>query len=147
MNWMYDDGKVLKSFTDEMIPKDAIGFVYEMTCVIDGSVKKYIGKKNFYANVKTKLGKKTMPKDGRKKKYKRVKRFTYKNYYSSNEVLKNAHKEGIRITRTILKICYSKSELTYEEVKSQFIHEVLEDNRYLNSNILGKFYKKQLNEQ
>ena len=35
---------------------------------------------------------------------------------------------------------YNKKELTYLECKYQFILEVLEDKKYLNDNILGKFY-------
>ena len=45
------------------------------------------------------------------------------------------------IQRTILKICFSKTELTYQEVKHQFELGVLENDMYLNGNILGRFYK------
>ena len=64
-----------------------------------------------------------------------------KNFYSSNDILKAAHKAGILIKRYIVKICYSKTELTYYETKYQFNKEVLEKEEYLNGNILGKFYK------
>ena len=112
-----------------------------MTAIIDGKFVKYIGKKNFYADVKTKLGKKEMPTDKRLKQYKRVRKFTYKNYYSSNEVLKEHYNNDGKIERIIIEIAYSKIQLTYLEVKHQFINEVLEDESYLNNNILGKFYK------
>jgi hypothetical protein len=134
------DGKQIE-FTEEMIPENAVGFVYLMTAIVDGKFVKYIGKKNFYSDVKTKLGKKEMPTDRRLKQYKRVRKFTYKNYYSSNEVLKEHYKNDGKIERIIIEICYSKIELTYKEVKHQFINEVLEDESYLNNNILGKFYK------
>jgi hypothetical protein len=124
-----------------MIPEGAIGFIYEMTAIIDGVERRYIGKKNFYADVKTKLGKKEKPTDKRLKDYKRVRRASYKNYYSSNDVLKKAHKDGVNIRREILKICYTKTELTYQEAKYLFCNDVLESEEYLNSNILGKFYK------
>lgn len=137
MSWIYK-GKV---FTEDMIPENAVGFIYEMTAIIDGKSVSYIGKKNFYADVKTKLGKKDMPTDKRLKTYKRVRKTIYQRYYSSNEVLKKAHKDGVLIKRDILRICYSKIELSYQETKHQFVLGVLESDKYLNGNILGKFYK------
>jgi hypothetical protein len=137
MSWSYQ----FKEFTEDMIPDGAVGFVYQMDVIIDGERKSYIGKKNFFADVKTKLSKKAMPTDKRKKTYKRVRKTVYQNYYSSNEVLKKAHKDGLAIRRTILKICYSKTELSYQEVKYQFMCEVLEKDFWLNANILGRFYK------
>lgn len=141
MSWKIKQNERLVEFTEEMIPEKAVGFVYLMTAVVDGKFVKYIGKKNFYADVKTKLGKKEMPTDKRLKQYKRVRKFTYKNYYSSNEVLKEHYNNDGKIERIIIEIAYSKIQLTYLEVKHQFIHEVLEDESYLNNNILGKFYK------
>ena len=135
--WVYK----LKEFTEEMIPDGAVGFVYQMDVIIDGERKSYIGKKNFFADVKTKLSKKALSTDKRKKTYKRVRKIVYQNYYSSNETLKAAHKAGVQIKRTILKICYSKTELSYQEVKYQFMCEVLEKDIWLNANILGRFYK------
>jgi hypothetical protein len=135
--WVYK----LKEFTEDMIPDGAVGFVYQMDVIIDGERKSYIGKKNFFADVKTKLSKKALSTDKRKKTYKRVRKTVYQNYYSSNEKLKAAHKAGVHIKRTILKICYSKTELSYQEVKYQFMCEVLEKDIWLNANILGRFYK------
>jgi hypothetical protein len=130
-----------KEFTEEMIPEGAVGFVYEMLAIVNGKSIRYIGKKNFYADVKTKLGKKEMPADKRLKTYKRVRKVTYQNYYSSNDVLKKAHKDGITIRREILHICFDKRELSYYECKYQFTLGVLECEEFLNGNILGKFYK------
>lgn len=141
MSWKIKQNERLVEFTEEMIPEKAVGFVYLMTAVVDGKFVKYIGKKNFYADVKTKLGKKEMPTDKRLKQYKRVRKLTYKNYYSSNEVLKEHYNNDGKIERIIIEIAYSKIQLTYLEVKHQFINEVLEDESYLNNNILGKFYK------
>jgi len=139
MNWLYK----AKKFTDDMIPDKAIGFVYEMEAIIDGKSVRYIGKKNFYSNRKKKFGKKALAAitDKRTKKYEMVTKLNYSNYYSSNDILKTAHKAGILIKRYIVKICYSKTELTYYETKYQFNKEVLEKEEYLNGNILGKFYK------
>ena len=51
--WIYQK----KEFNDSMIPDGAIGFIYIMTAIIDGKSVAYIGKKNFFANVKKKMGK------------------------------------------------------------------------------------------
>jgi hypothetical protein len=139
MGWIYNN----KQFSDSMIPEGGVGFIYMMTAVIDGKSVAYIGKKNFFANIKRPLGKKAlaMSTDKRLKKYSRVIKPDYMNYYSSNKTLKDAHKAGIIIKREILMICYSQMELTYQEVKHQFKYEVLEREEYLNANILGRFYK------
>ena len=137
--WTYK-GKV---FGELDIPNNAIGFIYQMSAIIDGKSVSYIGKKNFFANIKRPLGKKALAvtTDKRLKKYKLVIRPDFLNYYSSNTVLKQAHKQGVTIKREILKICYSGMELTYQETKHQFVYEVLEKEEFLNGNILGRFYK------
>ena len=138
-----DYGKVIP-FTDDMIPEKAVGFVYVMNYLAnDGQMYSYIGKKNFFSRRKKKFGKKKLAAmtDKRAKKYEIVIKPDYKNYFSSNAELKQAYKDGRLIYRTILKICFSKAELTYQETKFQFKHEVLERDEYLNGNILGRFYK------
>jgi hypothetical protein len=137
MSWIYKN----QVFTPEMIPEGAVGFVYEMTAIIDGKSCAYIGKKNFHSVTKKKLTKKNTPTDRRKKNYERVAKLAYENYFSSNATLKEAHKDKIPIKRNILQICYSKTELTYMETKYQFVKGVLESDLYLNGNILGRFYK------
>ena len=139
MSWIHKG----KQFSDSMIPEGGVGFIYSMTAIIDGKSVAYIGKKNFFANIKRPLGKKAlaMSTDKRLKKYTRVIKPDYMNYYSSNKTLKDAHKAGVTIKREILMICYSAMELTYQEVKHQFKYEVLEKENYLNANILGRFYK------
>ena len=139
MSWIYNK----KEFTEMSIPEGAVGFVYIMTAIIDGKSVSYIGKKNFFANIKRPLGKKAlaMSTDKRLKKYKRVLKPDFMRYYSSNKILKDAHKAGVMIKREILMICYSQMELTYQETKHQFVHEVLEKDEFLNGNILGRFYK------
>ena len=139
MSWVYKS----KEFDDSCIPKDGIGFIYIMTAIIDGKSVAYIGKKNFFANIKRPMGKKAlaMSTDKRLKKYTRELRPDFMRYYSSNKVLKDAHKAGVMIKREILMICYSATELTYQEVKHQFKYEVLEREEYLNANILGRFYR------
>ena len=139
MSWLYK-GEV---FNDSKIPEGAVGFIYEMEAIIDGKAVRYIGKKNFYSTTKKKFGKRAVAnmEDKRAKKYTVQVKPNYQNYYSSNKVLQDAHKNGIPIKRFMVKICFSKTELTYYETKYQFVREVLEKEEYLNANILGRFYK------
>jgi len=139
MQWIYKG----KEFDEFCIPEGGIGFIYIMTAIIDGKSVAYIGKKNFFANIKKPMGKKAlaMSTDKRLKKYTRELRPDFMRYYSSNKTLKDAHKAGVTIKREILMICYSAMELTYQEVKHQFKYEVLEKEEYLNANILGRFFR------
>jgi len=139
MSWIYQNTE----FDEMCIPDGAVGFIYMMSAIIDGKSYMYIGKKNFFANIKKPLGKKAlaMSTDKRLKKYRRELRPDFMRYYSSNKILKEAHKDGVMIKREILRICYSSTELTYQETKYQFVYEVLEKQEFLNGNILGRFYK------
>ena len=139
MSWLYK-GEV---FNDSKIPEGAVGFIYEMEAIINGKSVRYIGKKNFYSTTKKKFGKRAVAsmEDKRAKKYTIQVKPNYQNYYSSNKVLQDAHKNGIPIKRFMVRICFSKTELTYHETKYQFTREVLEKEEYLNANILGRFYK------
>ena len=139
MSWLYK-GEV---FNDSKIPEGAVGFIYEMEAIIDGKSVRYIGKKNFYSTTKKKFGVKALAnmEDKRAKKYTIQVKPNYQNYYSSNKVLQDAHKNGVPIKRFMVRICFSKTELTYHETKYQFTREVLEKEEYLNANILGRFYK------
>lgn len=139
MSWIHE-GKV---FDESNIPEGAIGFIYHMSVILNGHSYAYIGKKNFFANIKKPMGKKALAQttDKRLKKYTRVLKPNFMNYFSSNQQLKEAHKAGCIIKREILMICYSATELTYQEVKHQFKYEVLEKEGYLNGNILGKFFR------
>lgn len=139
MSWIYQG----KTFEELDIPAGAVGFIYIMTAIIDGKSVAYIGKKNFFANIKRPLGKKAlaMSTNKRLKKYKRELKPDFMKYYSSNKILKDAHKAGVPIKREILRICNTQMELTYQETKHQFLYEVLEKEEFLNGNILGRFYK------
>jgi hypothetical protein len=139
MSWLYQG----QEFESSMIPEGAEGFVYEMQAIINGKLVRYIGKKNFYSTTKRRMGKRAVAQlqDKRSKRYTIQKKLSYLDYYSSNAELKAAHKAGIEIRRYIIKICFSKTELTYYETKYQFIRGVLESDEFLNGNILGRFYK------
>ena len=140
--WIYNK----QEFTDEMIPDGAFGFIYGMTVIINGENKIYIGKKNLYSEQNIPLGKKALAEreDKRMSKKKKVKKLAYKNYFSSNAVLKKAKLDGLPVKRLILKFCFCKSELSYEEAKYLFNTGALENDKYLNDNILGKFYRSKI---
>ena len=137
--WLYQG----KEFKDSDIPDNAVGFIYEISGIVDVKSVRYIGKKNFYSQTKKKMGKRELAAvtDKRLKKYTIQKKAAYQNYFSSNEILKQAHKDGIVLKRDMLHICFSATELTYMECKYQFAYGVLESDEFLNANILGKFYK------
>ena len=71
-----------------------------------------------------------------------VKESDWKTYYGSNTEVKSLPKDELK--RYVLMLCKTKKQLTYWETKSLFQYNVLEDERYMNDNILGKFYRKDL---
>jgi hypothetical protein len=141
MTWIYNNTELID------IPESAIGFVYIITHI--ESNKKYIGKKNFYASVtrtKNIILKTTGAK--KKKKIRSKKESDWKSYYGSSEELTRDillfGKDAFR--REILKICYTKGELSYYEAKYQFDHSVLlNPEMYYNSWIMVKVHRSHLN--
>ena len=136
--WYFLD-KQINEISD--LPEGAFGFIYQTTHIPTG--KKYIGKKSLMYNRKKKLTKKELleyaGKKGRTPTHIRVqKESDWKTYYGSHSFIKESNKEDLE--RKILQLAFNKKELTYLECKWQFVLEVLETNKYLNDNILGKFY-------
>lgn len=142
MKWWYNG----KEFNDTMIPEGAYGFIYAIKITIDEKSRMYIGKKNFYANRKVKKGKRELEamEDKRGSKHKIVTKLDYQKYHSSNKAIKEAVKNGTPYKKYILKICFSKMELTYQETRYLFKLDVLQDDKYLNDNILGRFYRSKI---
>lgn len=131
----------------------AIGFVYEVEHIPTG--KKYIGKKNLFTERKKLLGKREFEhlKEERKQqgipgatpKKKIVKKESdWRRYYGSSKEVKSMVRDTDKTDwkRTILKICTTKKQLTYWELKLQMINGVIESDDYLNENLIGKFWKK-----
>ena len=119
-----------KPFNSEDIQK-YVGFVYVITRKDDG--RRYVGRKYFY----------TLRKE--KGKTKRVRRESdWKNYYgSSRDLLADVQAtEKNNFERVILSLHTTKGDVNYEEVKQQFLANVLEDTKYYNDNINGKWYRK-----
>lgn len=128
MDWVNNSG--VNDFTGNE------GFIYRIDYE-DGFF--YYGKKDFLAEVKTPLGKKEMlaRTDARTKSYKRVIRETnWRTYEGSNDAT------GYTIvSKTILRVCKTKRELTFREAEILFKENCLFDSKCLNKNILGKFFR------
>ena len=119
-----------KPFNSEDIQK-YVGFVYVITRKDDG--RRYVGRKYFY----------TLRKE--KGKTKRVRRESdwKNNYGSSRDLLADVQAtEKNNFERVILSLHTTKGDVNYEEVKQQFLANVLEDTKYYNDNINGKWYRK-----
>jgi len=127
--WLYNE----EEYTE--IGDKVIGCVYLITNLRTN--RKYIGKKNFYFT-------KTKQVKGKKKRHKVES--DWRDYYGSNEELK--HHVNIfgkdAFKREILRLCYSKGEMTYFEAKYQFENSVLESEEYYNTWIMCKVRKNHL---
>lgn len=132
----------------ENLPENTVGFVYLIKNVTKEHLDKqpylYIGKKSTISERTKKLGKRAIAnlKDKRSsKKIKVVSQSDWEKYNGSNKDLLMDISNGDIIEKIIIEFCYSKTQLTYLETKHLFCNDVLEDDKYYNSNILGKFYK------
>ena len=122
-----------------------VGYIYVTSHIPTG--RQYIGKKIFFHTTNKKLGKKELleipiTRGKRPTKKQVVKESDWKTYYGSSTEIKSLPKE--EMLRHVLKLCKTSKQLTYWETKYLFQHNVLEDDRYLNDNILGKFFRKDL---
>jgi hypothetical protein len=122
-----------------------VGYIYVTSHMPTG--RQYIGKKNFFHTTNKKLGKKELAeipvtRGKRPTKKQIIKESDWKTYYGSATEIKSLPKE--EMLRHILKLCKTSKQLTYWETKYLFQYNVLEDDRYINDNILGKFYRKDL---
>lgn len=131
MIWIYKCNEVIE------IPSDnPTGFVYLITNIQSG--RKYIGKKLFYfahTKIKTVTLKSGVKK---KKKIRRQKESDWRTYFGScRELLEDLAVLGEDMfSREILFLCYTKSELSYIEARTQFEMKVLENDDFYNG-IIG----------
>lgn len=147
MDYWIDINKEVKIDSIAKIPKEAIGFIYLIE-TIDG--RKYIGKKNFYSKRKRKFGKKEIAKirDKRRKHWEYViKESDWKTYVSSNKKLQEEIKKGLVYKKYILDYAFSKKELSYKEEKLLFTQEVLERTNWMNDNIRGVYFRKDISKK
>tara|TARA_B100001093_G_scaffold492560_1_gene533801 strand:- start:85 stop:504 length:420 start_codon:yes stop_codon:yes gene_type:complete len=133
--WLYNN-EVIKGI--EQMPKNTFGFIYEATYI--PTREKYLGKKVLFFN-------RTLPPlKGAKRKRKVIKESDWQTYYGSHTKIKQLLSEGKQeyFSREILEFAFNKKHLTYLETKYQFSNNVLENTEYINDNILGKFFRKDL---
>jgi len=131
MNWTKGN-KVFTSLDDFSF--DTVGFVYKITHNISGEM--YIGKKILQHKRTLK------PLKGYKRKRVKYVESDWLSYTGSNDITKLWKPE--ECNREILELCENKTIMTYQEVKYQFKLNVLEDDNYLNANILGKFHSERI---
>lgn len=126
----------------EEFPKGTFGFVYELVSKETG--KRYIGKKQLYS-YHTKISKVFNEKTKRWNKVREVTstESNWKDYFGSSTEVKDLIKQDGKSNfyRYILAIARSKKELTYLELAHQCKNDVLTDPMYVNSNVLGKFFR------
>lgn len=145
------DGTTSKVSSIQDLPEYSTGFVYLIEYK-DGT--KYIGKKNLYATIKMKSlpsGKQRANTVG--KEYRNTGKGSRQSYDIIRKetdwlTYKGSHKEKLKQIshKYILDFAYTKIQLTYLEAKFLFKHEVLEDPKFLNENILNAFYRNKLHE-
>ena len=130
MEWFYKD-KVVKE-----LPEDCVGFVYEITNLVNG--RKYIGKKL------AKFKKSRPPLKGKKNRRRYKVESDWREYFgSSDELLEDIQKHGRhRIQREILYYCNSTAEANYVEAREQFARKVLESDEYYNGHIRVRVHGK-----
>ena len=133
IQWLWEGNHI----KDEEVPENAVGFIYMIEHIPTG--KYYIGKKNLWA-------KRTLPPlKGTKRKRKIIKESDWKSYMSSNQWIKEeASADVTAFKKKILQFCYSAKSLTYYELYWQMQYNVLVDENSLNDNLLGKFFRKDL---
>jgi len=124
--WLFNN----KAFNTEDI-KNYEGFVYVIVSQI--TFRLYIGRKYFFSMRKAKGATRRSKKES-----------DWKVYYGSNKTLQNDVKDQGKenYKRVILSLHTTKGDVNYEEVKQQFLQNVLEDDKYYNDNINGKWYRK-----
>ena len=125
--WYYKD----TTFTSNDIG-DFFGFVYRITNLQSG--KQYIGRKYFYQFRKPR---------GKSRKVKSES--DWKKYYGSSDEL-TADRKSIGnecFKREIISLHTTKGWVNYEETRQLFLNNVLSENEnYYNSNILGRYMRK-----
>ena len=123
--------------TDDEL-KPYAGFVYEITNLV--TYRKYIGKKFFWKTIKM------PPLKGKTRKRTKTTQSDWQKYWgSSNELLADIEELGIdKFTRSVIRLCGTKTECAYYELKEQMDRDVLLTNEYYNGFVGGKINGKNL---
>lgn len=141
-------GKTIKKI--ENMPKNTIGFIYLIQFIYNDKIRMYIGKKHLYNTRRLIPRDNGQPRKGHVEyvyltkhriKYEIVRRESnWKTYQGSCELCKQLkpHKKLI--------IDYADSEklLTYLEARHLFMYDVLRNERFINDNIDGRYFRQWL---
>tara|TARA_E500000331_G_scaffold350384_1_gene395166 strand:+ start:493 stop:930 length:438 start_codon:yes stop_codon:yes gene_type:complete len=130
--WLYEG----KPFTTDDIG-DQFGFVYRITNLQTG--KQYIGRKYFWQKRKPRGGKRRVTTES-----------DWKRYYGSSDELKADRRllGNTCFKREILSTHATTGKVNFEETRQLFLNNVLTESltdgtpAYYNSNILGRYYRK-----
>ena len=130
--WIYKG----RPFTSDDIG-EYYGFVYRITNIANGKI--YIGRKYFVQKRKPKGGKRRVTTES-----------NWKKYYGSSEELKQDIRSHGRdnFRREIISVHPTIGKTNYEETRQLFLNNVLTKKltdgtpAYYNSNILGRYYRK-----
>ncbi len=117
---------------------DSVGFVYCITNLLNG--RKYIGRKYFHQLRKPRGKTRRVRSESNWKKY----------YGSSDELNEERRRVGNNafFKREILSLQATKGRVNFEETRQLFLNNVLTETlddgtpAYYNSNILGRYYRK-----
>lgn len=126
--WFYNGLPLL----DSDIPEKAIGFIYLI--LNHKTSRKYVGRK---------LLTKTAYRSKNKVRKKVRVSSDWKQYWGSNaELISDYEKDPSTFSKHILCFTFSKGETLYLEEKIQYLFGVLESDKWYNSNIRTKIFKK-----
>jgi len=121
---------------------DSFGFVYRITNIENG--RQYIGRKYFWQK------RKPRNKNSNGSRRRVTSESNWKKYYGSCPELKEdiGKSSRDRFSREILSLHTTAGRVNYEETRQLFLHDVLTaaltdgTPAYYNSNILGRYYRK-----
>jgi hypothetical protein len=161
MSWLHD-GETINKISD-LSKKDqkAFGFIYCIVLNHGGKSYEYYGRKNFFSTRTKRASNKQLKEKGksafRRKKQKKGKNsgewyyyesvrteMKWKDYNSSSKEVLEKIKNGAQFTKYIVQIVQEECMMNYFEAKHQFCSGVLESEKFLNGNILGRFHKKNI---
>jgi len=119
----------------KQFPPGVFGFVYMITNL--DTMEFYIGRKQIEKKVTR------PPLKGTKKKRVEFQESKWQDYQSSNKDVQS----WTNVEKVILTVAFSKIGLTYFETKALFCLGSLEEEKSLNGNINGKYYKDKIQQE